>query len=55
MGRQGRHRNVSFLLTFVHKNVIVELTYRLSLFLAHNDWVFEYAKQKINEEYGTDL
>jgi hypothetical protein len=26
MGRQGRHRNVSFLLTFVYKNVIVELT-----------------------------
>ena len=26
MGRQGRHRNVSFLLTFVCKNVTVELT-----------------------------
>ena len=26
MGRQERHRNVSFLLTFVYKNVIVELT-----------------------------
>ena len=26
MGRQERHRNVSFLLTFVYKNVTIELT-----------------------------
>jgi hypothetical protein len=26
MGRQGRHRNVSFLLTFIHKDVNIELT-----------------------------
>lgn len=37
------------------KDQVEQLGYRLSLFLAHNDWVFEYAKQKINEEYGTDL
>ena len=34
---------------------VEHLGYRVSLFLAHNDWVLDYAKEKVNEEYGTNL
>jgi hypothetical protein len=34
---------------------VEQLGYRVALFLAHNDWVLDYAKEKINEEYGTNL
>ena len=28
------------------------LSYQIALMLAHNDWLLDYAKQQINEEYN---
>jgi hypothetical protein len=54
MGRQGRHRNVSFLLTFVYKNVNIELTNINKHMNKYTKWynnITENAKNRILSDY----